>query len=90
MEPCGSIIAASRAGSEKGKVNRDSRDNVTPPCVRCAFFYVTWDRTFPYGCRRFGFKTRSVPSQEVLRSSGAPCAFFRPAGKGRPGGEGAR
>jgi len=49
-----------------------------PDCFKCAFFQITWDKAFPYGCRAMGFKSRQIPSQEVLRTSGMPCLSFRP------------
>ncbi|WP_025321671.1 hypothetical protein [Deferrisoma camini] len=47
-----------------------------PPCLRCRHFYVTWDPRAPRGCRALGFKTRSVPGDEVRRISGRDCLFF--------------
>ena len=52
---------------------------VKPPrvdCMKCKHYYVTWDPSFPRGCRAFGFKSRSLPSADVLRSSGSPCLSF--------------
>ena len=45
-------------------------------CYKCKFFYVTWDKKFPRGCRFFGFKTQKLPSITVLESSGKPCYGF--------------
>lgn len=45
-------------------------------CHQCAYYYTTWDRKFPMGCRKFGFKGRQVPSMEVLASTGKSCLFF--------------
>ncbi|TYP68075.1 uracil-DNA glycosylase [Paenibacillus methanolicus] len=55
--------------------------NATPPridCMKCRHYYVTWDPAFPRGCRAFGFKTRALPSQTVLSSSGKACMNFEP------------
>ncbi|THF57217.1 uracil-DNA glycosylase [Pseudothauera rhizosphaerae] len=60
-----------------------------PDCKACAHYYITHDPTFPYGCRRLGFKTRRQPAQDVLASSGLPCMMFEPKGRragGRSGG----
>ncbi|PZD94204.1 uracil-DNA glycosylase [Paenibacillus sambharensis] len=51
-------------------------------CMKCKHFYVTWDPGFPRGCRAFGFKTKSMPSQTVLSSSGQPCMNFELKGTG--------
>jgi len=45
-------------------------------CRKCAYYYVTWDRKFPYGCKAFGFKSKTTPSLDVFRSSGEPCMKF--------------
>jgi hypothetical protein len=45
-------------------------------CRRCRQFYVTWDNDFPNGCRLFGFKSRTYPSQTVWEATGAPCEHF--------------
>lgn len=28
------------------------------PCVRCAYFYITWEKKFPYGCKAMKFKSK--------------------------------
>jgi hypothetical protein len=45
-------------------------------CHSCIHFYITHDRSFPYGCRAIGFKSRVIPSREVLSSSGMECQMF--------------
>jgi hypothetical protein len=45
-------------------------------CQKCRFFYITWDRKFPKGCKQFGFKTSKMPSALVKESSGQPCFHF--------------
>ncbi|WP_077215118.1 uracil-DNA glycosylase [Bacillus dakarensis] len=45
-------------------------------CFGCRHFYVTWDRNFPKGCKAFGFKTRRLPSMEVLKASGQSCLKY--------------
>jgi len=50
-------------------------------CMQCVHFYVTWDPTFPRGCRAYDFKTRSMPSAVVLSSSGQPCLNYEPKDK---------
>jgi hypothetical protein len=47
-------------------------------CKLCKNYYVTWDNNNPMGCRKFGFKSRIMPSEVVYRSSGAPCNGFEP------------
>ena len=44
-------------------------------CHGCAHYFVTYDRHRPYGCAKFGFKTKSLPSQIVIESTGMQCAY---------------
>ena len=44
-------------------------------CHGCAFYFVTYDRNRPYGCAKFGFKTKSLPSHVVIESTGMQCAY---------------
>lgn len=52
-----------------------------PNCWQCRHFAVSWDPQLPYACRLMGFKSRVVPSIEVLRADGSRCRGFiaRPA-----------
>ncbi len=47
-------------------------------CFHCSHFFITWDKSFPNGCKAFGFKTRQLPSISVQQASGARCAAFQP------------
>ena len=44
-------------------------------CYGCAHYFVTHDRKRPHGCAKFGFKTKSLPSQVVIESTGMQCAY---------------
>ncbi len=45
-------------------------------CRKCKYFYVTWDKKFPYGCKYMGFKTSNMPSVAVKKQSGEECLAF--------------
>jgi hypothetical protein len=47
-------------------------------CYACQFFEVTWQASHPRACNAYSFKTRSLPSQVVLATSGQPCLKFLP------------
>ncbi|MDR2952278.1 MAG: hypothetical protein LBU82_03450 [Treponema sp.] len=53
---------------------------VTPPrapnCLKCAYFRVTWETTFPRACDIFSIKCADLPSMEVFRATGAHCPSF--------------
>ncbi len=48
-----------------------------PNCLLCEHFYITWDLTFPRGCRIFGIKTKELPSVEVRRATSQGCPSFK-------------
>jgi len=45
-------------------------------CKKCVYYYITWDRKFPYGCKAIQFKSARLPSLEVLAASGIACLRF--------------
>ncbi len=45
-------------------------------CIKCKYFYVTWDKNFPKGCRFFGFKSATMPSNTVKEATGSSCTNF--------------
>ncbi|TDL79127.1 uracil-DNA glycosylase [Peribacillus frigoritolerans] len=47
-------------------------------CIKCTYYYVTWDRAFPNGCKAYGFKSAARPSVTVLKSSGESCLKYTP------------
>ena len=47
-----------------------------PNCWQCRFFAVSWDPSRPYACQLMGFKSKVLPSIEVLRADGDRCRGF--------------
>ena len=37
---------------------------------------MSWDPRLPNSCKFYGFKTRNLPSADVLRLDGQPCQGF--------------
>jgi len=56
----------------------DTPPQAAPDCLLCQHYYITWDVSFPYGCRAMDFKSRRKPQLDVLESSGSPCLRFTP------------
>jgi len=56
----------------------DLRDppSAGPNCWQCRYFSISWDTSRPYSCRLMGFKTKVLPSLEVLRADGQVCQGF--------------
>ncbi|MDA9297205.1 hypothetical protein N9Q44_03705 [Gammaproteobacteria bacterium] len=45
----------------------------TTNCYGCVHFYITWDKQWPYGCRKMDFRSKRLPSEAVLEADGQPC-----------------
>ena len=45
-------------------------------CWNCKYFYISWHPTMPYACRAFGFKSKNIPSLEVLSADGRLCKAY--------------
>ncbi|MBN2417809.1 MAG: uracil-DNA glycosylase [Deltaproteobacteria bacterium] len=48
-----------------------------PNCTKCEYYYITWDKNFPHGCRSMGFKSRELPSIAVRKNSNMNCLQFK-------------
>jgi hypothetical protein len=49
-----------------------------PNCWDCRYLAITWDLRLPYGCKFMGFRSKVIPSLEVLRTDGRFCGAFSP------------
>mgnify|MGYP000095973673 CR=1 FL=1 len=49
-----------------------------PNCWDCRYLAITWDLRLPYGCKFMGFRSKVIPSLEVLRTDGRFCSAFSP------------
>ncbi|MCE9632592.1 MAG: hypothetical protein K8Q92_00205 [Methylophilales bacterium] len=49
-----------------------------PDCRQCVHYYITWDTSFPNGCRAMDFKSKRLPHLDVLESNGQYCMTFEP------------
>ena len=47
-------------------------------CHKCKYYYVTWEKNFPHGCRAMKFKCKTLPAAAVYESSKMPCMLFKP------------
>jgi hypothetical protein len=63
-----------------------------PDCQRCLHHYITYEPTWPHGCRAFDFKSKQLPALLVRQNSGQPCGAFesRPSPPPRQSGGAAR
>ena len=54
-----------------------ARGGKAADCRKCRHYFVTWDKTFPHGCRAIGFKSRQLPNIAVRKNSGKDCLLFK-------------
>ncbi len=47
-------------------------------CKKCQFFYITWDKNFPYGCKQYEIKSKTTPDVQVLVNTGIACLGYQP------------
>lgn len=53
-------------------MNKDEHVN----CIKCKHFYITWDKSFPNGCKLFGFKSGKMPAMTVREATGGNCTNY--------------
>jgi hypothetical protein len=45
-------------------------------CNSCKYFYITWNKKLPYGCRAMGFISKNLPCIDVVVIEGRDCLSF--------------
>jgi len=45
-------------------------------CSSCKYFYITWDRALPYGCKAMGFKSKTMPYMVTRQLSQTECQSY--------------
>tara|TARA_B100000945_G_scaffold293913_1_gene270266 strand:+ start:699 stop:875 length:177 start_codon:yes stop_codon:yes gene_type:complete len=46
-------------------------------CWDCKYFAISWDKNFRYECKRLGFKSNYLPSQQVRVIDQRECLAFQ-------------
>ncbi|MDC0254698.1 hypothetical protein OAK75_07350 [Bacteriovoracales bacterium] len=46
-------------------------------CLRCKYYYNTWNPQKPRGCRVFGFEASTIPSYVVRKETGKNCEAYK-------------
>ena len=44
-------------------------------CNGCVYFYITYKKERPWGCKKFGFISKFLPAREVFSTTGIECAY---------------
>ena len=50
-------------------------DNKIVTCHGCSYFFITHRKQRPWGCKKFGFISKILPSLEVSMTTGMECAY---------------
>ena len=53
-----------------------SIENNRIDCLKCKHFAVTWEPKHPKSCKLYGFKSTTLPSVAVFKSTGSECLGF--------------
>jgi hypothetical protein len=69
-------IVLGNVGSEQDETRQPAEAD-KPNCLKCAFFKITWDPSFPRACEVFGIKSANIPSAEVFAATGRHCPAFK-------------
>lgn len=48
-----------------------------PQCLKCVHYFATYDPQSPRGCKAYGFRSSSIPSQVIKRETGSECIQFK-------------
>jgi hypothetical protein len=62
-----------RAKTRRGQMEKDKKVN----CIKCKFYYATWNSQQPRGCRIFRFESSTMPCYIVKKETGKPCEAYR-------------
>ncbi len=49
-------------------------------CAKCTYYFVTHQKDRPWGCKKFGFKSKILPNFVVRNITGMKCAYYSPKG----------
>ena len=53
--------------------NKNEKKMVT--CSGCYYFFITYKKNRPWGCKKFGFISKFIPAMEVFSTTGTECAY---------------
>lgn len=57
-------------------MEKNKKPQTSINCALCRYFFVTHIKVTPWGCSKFNFRSRVLPSQLVFSSTGTKCAYF--------------
>ena len=45
-------------------------------CQQCKYYFITWEKNKPHGCKAYGFKSLQIPAMVVKKNSGMQCGLY--------------
>ncbi len=62
---------------KNSKIQKENEIEDSISCLRCVHYYVTWNKKYPRGCRKYGFETDLMPSDTILIYTCKSCAYYK-------------
>tara|TARA_B100000963_G_C22240763_1_gene499900 strand:+ start:256 stop:444 length:189 start_codon:yes stop_codon:yes gene_type:complete len=56
-------------------INNTKNEIKRVTCNGCSYFFITHRKERPWGCKKFGFISKFIPSVEVFSTTGMECAY---------------
>lgn len=63
-------------GMQPARDGKGPADSKRVDCYQCRYLSITYQQDKPFACALFSMRSRLLPSIQVQRSSGSPCAGF--------------
>ena len=54
---------------------KKSNNKKVVSCYGCSYFFITYKKGRPWGCKKFGFISNFIPSSLVFSTTGIECAY---------------
>ena len=51
-------------------MNKNKKEKKIVRCSGCYYFFITYKKERPWGCKKFGFISKSIPAIEVFSTTG--------------------
>ena len=58
-------------------INNNKKEKKMVKCSGCYYFFITYKKNRPWGCKKFGFISKFIPAMEVFSTTGIECAYKR-------------
>ena len=56
-------------------INKKKNEKKMVKCSGCYYFFITYKKDRPWGCKKFGFISKFIPAMEVFSTTGIECAY---------------